>query len=131
MPNGEITASDVQSLSGPDELRRFLGTLGYDVSDPVEQTAASLGVAERVQHAISQAHGVAAERLEPGLDAALVVYWFEVGSLTADLRKAVVSAFRNKPAQTLLILTTRDFDPIDFALVQRTPRKADSGRWRK
>ncbi len=63
MPNGEITAADVQSLSGPDELRRFLGTLGYDVSDPVEQTAASLSIAERVQHAISQAHRVAAERL--------------------------------------------------------------------
>ena len=123
MPNGEITAADVQALSGPEELRRFLGTLGYDVSDPVEQTAASLGVAERYQHAISQAHRVAAERLEPGTDPALEVYWFEVGSLTADLRKAVVSAFRNKPAQTLVILTTKDFNPIDFALVQREPRK--------
>ncbi len=84
MPNGETTAADVQSLSGPEELRRFLGILGYDVSDPVEQTAASLGVAERFQHAISQAQRVAAERLEPGLDPALEVYWFEVSSLTAE-----------------------------------------------
>ena len=123
MPNGEVTAANVQLIGGPEELRRFLGTLGYNVSDPIEQTAASLGVAERFQHAISQAHRVAAERLEPGLDPALEVYWLEVTALTAELRKAVVSAFRNKPAQTLLILTTKDFDPIDFVLVQRAPRQ--------
>lgn len=43
---------------------RFLCSIGYDVHDPVEQTAVSLGVAERFQHAISQSHRVAAERVE-------------------------------------------------------------------
>lgn len=74
MPEREIKAADVQWLSRPEELRRLFGTLGYDVSDPVEQTVASLGVSEHAQHVISQAHRVAAERPEPGLDPALEVY---------------------------------------------------------
>lgn len=134
MSNAEIVAADIQSVSSLEAVQLLLARLGYDVSDPVEQTAASLGVAERVRHAISQAHRVAAERPGAGLDPALAVYWFEVNSLTVDLRMAVVSAFCKKFANTLLILTTKDFDPIHFVLVQRAPRKGtmperSTGMW--
>ena len=123
MRNGEITAGDVQAASSLDGLRQLLAHLGYDVSDRVDQTAASLGVAERVQHQVVCARRIAAQRLGPGGPPALEVYAFEVVSLTADLRKAIVSSFRDKPANVLLILSTRDYDPLDFVLVQKALRQ--------
>src|SRR5208283_2416477 len=84
-----------------------------------EQTAASLGVAERSQHLIRNVCRIAAERLGPGLPPALEVYCFETTALTVELRKALVAAFRNKPANALLIVATRDFDPLDFVLVEK------------
>lgn len=124
MPNGDMTTGDVQTASSPGGLQQFLARLGYNVSDPVDQTAASLGIAERVQHQILRARRVAAQREAPGVPPALEVYAFEVIALTADLRKAVVSSFRDKPANVLLILTTRDYDPLDFVLAQKSLRQS-------
>lgn len=45
MRNGEITPSDVRAASSLDGSRQLLASLGYDVSDPIDQTAASLGIA--------------------------------------------------------------------------------------
>lgn len=65
--------------------------------------------------------GVAAgHRAAPGLPPALEIYCFETTALTADLRQSVVAAFRNKSAQVLLILATRDFRQLDFVLVQKS-----------
>jgi hypothetical protein len=115
----ELTAAHVQAASSREGIQKFLGQLGYDISEPVEQTPAGLGVAERAHHAVRQIWRLAAQRLNPGLPPALEVYWFELRTLTADLRKALAAAFRNKPVNVLLLLTTRDFDPLDFVLVER------------
>jgi hypothetical protein len=114
-----LALADIQAASSLPGIQQFLGRLGYDVSEPVEQTAASLGFAERVHHLIRQAWRVAAKRLAPGLPPALEIYCLEATNLTADLRKAAISAFRNKPGNVLLIMTTRDYDPLDFVLVQK------------
>ena len=67
---------------------------------------------------------------QPSGPSALEIYVLEVSSLTADLRKTVTSSFRDKPANVLLILTTRDHDPLDFVLVQKALRqsRAPSGQ---
>lgn len=44
MSNAEIVAADIQSVSSLEAVQLLLARLGYDVSDPVEQTAVSLGV---------------------------------------------------------------------------------------
>lgn len=123
MADGELTVQDVQAASSLEGVRDLLARLDYDVSEPVHQTGASLGIAERVQHQVIQARRVAARRIAPGLPPALEVYVLEVTSLTADLRKTVANAFRNVPANVLLILTTRDYDPLDFVLVKKSPRE--------
>lgn len=64
------------------------------------------------------------QRLAPGGPPALEIYALEVSTLTADLRKAVVSSFRDKPANALLILTTRDYDPLEIVVVQKALRES-------
>lgn len=124
MRNGEITTSDMQAASSLEGLRQLVARLGYDASDPIDQTGASLGIAERVQHQVIRAQRVAAQRLAPGGPSGLEIYAFEVTSLTADLRKAVASSFRDKPANVLLILTTRDYDPLDLVIVEKSLRES-------
>jgi hypothetical protein len=65
--------------------------------------------------------------LGPGLPPALEIYCFETTALTVELRKALVAAFRNKPANALLIAATRDFDPLDFVLVERDVQAGGPG----
>jgi hypothetical protein len=57
----------------------------------------------------------------------LEVYCFETTAQTVELRKALAAAFRNKPANTLLIVATRDFDPLDLVLVERTVQAGGPG----
>lgn len=120
MAHGQITAADIQAISDCAEVARFLAKLGYDVSEPADQTSAGLGIAERTQHLVLTARRVVGHRAAPGLPPALEIYCFETTVLTADLRQSVVAAFRNKPAQVLLILATRDFRQLDFVLVQKS-----------
>jgi hypothetical protein len=115
----EITKAHVQAATSREGIQQLLAHLGYDTSEPLQQTPAGLGVAERAHHSVLQVWRLAAQRLAPGMPAALEVYWFELKALTADLRKALVAAFRNKAVNALLLLTTRDFDPLDFVLVER------------
>src|SRR4051812_24059504 len=108
MAQGHVTAADIQAASDPEGVARLLARLGYDVSEPAEQTAVGLGVAERAQPLVRQVRRVVGLRAAPGLPPALEVYWFEAEALTAELRQAAVAAFRNKPAYGyLLVLTTR------------------------
>jgi hypothetical protein len=127
MAHGQITAADIQAVSDGAGVVQFLAKLGYDVSEPADQTAAGLGVAERTQHLVRTARRLVGQRPKPGLPPALEVYWFETTVLTADLRQTLVAAFRNKPAQVLLLVTTRDFGQIDFVLVQKSLAVATAG----
>jgi len=48
----KINATAVQAASDRAGVRQLLAALGYDTSQPSEQTAASLGVAERSQQLV-------------------------------------------------------------------------------
>ncbi len=112
----DLSVADVQAASSRGGLQQLLARLGYDSRTPVEQTAVGLGFAERVQPLVLQAWRLVQRN---GLGLPLEVYWFEVKTLTVDLRKALATAFRNKPVNALLVLTTRDHNPLDFVLVEK------------
>ena len=77
---------------------------------------------------VRQARRIAAQKAPGGPLPALEVYWFEVTSLTAELRRSLASAFRNKPLlRYLLIVTTRDFGQLDFVLVEKSLAQAAAG----
>jgi hypothetical protein len=115
----ELDASDLQPVSSVDGLQKFIGRLGYDVSNPAELTAASLGIAERSQPSIRRARRLASQAIIPGGPAGFEIYAFETNARTVELRKALAAAFRNKPAKVLLLMATRDYDPLDFVLVEK------------
>lgn len=116
----ELVVSDVQAVSSLEGVTRFFARLGYDVSNPAPLSAASLGITERVHHAFRSIQRIATHALGPGLPAGLEIYWTETTALTADIRKAVANAFRNKPAGTLVLMTTRDFGSLDFVMIERS-----------
>src|SRR5713226_9509103 len=85
----DCSVSDIQAASSRQGIQQLLAKLGYDVSEPLQQTPAALGIAERVHQLIRQIWRVAARGLQPGAPPALEIYWFETTTLTADLRKAL------------------------------------------
>jgi hypothetical protein len=119
----ELNVADIQAVSNLSGVQQLLAQLGYDSREPVQHTSAALGIAERVHPLIRQVWRLVQQ---PGGGLPLEIYWFEVTALTADLRRGVVAAFRNKPINALCILTTRDFDPLDFVLVERSLGHASS-----
>jgi hypothetical protein len=120
MAHGQITTGDIQAVSDDAGVGQLLAKLGYDISDAADQTAAGLDIAERTQHLVRTARRLVGQRAAPGLPPALEIYWFETTALTVDLRQSLVAAFRNKPSQVLLLVTTRDFEQLDFVLVQKS-----------
>jgi hypothetical protein len=126
----EIQVGDIQGASSVAGVTDLLARLGYDVSEPLEQTAAALGLPERLHAAVLHIRRVAAQRMARSLDPTLEVYCLEVKGLTADLRKALAAAFRLKPVLPLFILATRAFDPLEFVLLEKTlaPSRAPGGQ---
>src|SRR4051812_45909917 len=123
-----ISFADVQAVGDVDGLTKLVGKLGYDTSAPTEQTGAALGVAEKGQAMVRQARRIVAQKAPAGPLPALEIYWFEVTSLTAELRRMLASAFRNKPLlRYLLVLTERDFGQLDFVLVEKSLAEAATG----
>ncbi len=123
-----INFADVQAVGDVDGLTKLFDKLGYDTSAPTEQTAAALGVAEKGQAMVRQARRIVAQKAPAGPLPALEIYWFEVTSLTAELRRMLASAFRNKPLlRYLLVLTERDFSQLDFVLVEKGIAEAATG----
>ncbi|MBK8270266.1 MAG: hypothetical protein IPK83_19015 [Planctomycetes bacterium] len=121
-----IQKEHVQAVSSPEGVLQFFARLDYNVSEPADQTAASLGLAERVHHMVRQVRRITMLAMGPGLPAGLEIYWIEATHLTADLRKAAANAFRNKPANTFLLLTTREFSSLEFVLIEKASAKVGS-----
>ena len=123
-----VNVADVQAVGDVEGLTKLFEKLGYDTSAPTEQTAAALGVAEKGQAMVRQARRIVAHKAPAGPLPALEIYWFEVTSLTAELRRMLASAFRNKPLlRYLLVLTERDFGQLDFVLVEKSIAEAAAG----
>ena len=115
----DLGAKDLQAVADVESLAQLLSRLGYDTTGRTPQVAEHLGItAEGLQRAIKRVELLATQA------GFFQVYLFEVASVTLATTRGIAKAFRDKVGNFLLVLTTRDYERLDFVLVDRTPAEA-------
>jgi len=122
MIDRDVTPAQIQGLNCADAVTAFFASLGYRTDARLIQAAANLGVTnETITRQI--------ERLELIADqeGQLQLYLIELSSLTLAAVRAFAGAFRNRPGNYLLVLTT-DYERIDFVLLTKTAPPREPGQ---
>lgn len=115
----ELTPHDVQAIDGRDALASFFARLGYDTDKRLFQTADALGIAQSaLRSALKHVERISA-------NGGLQVYLFEVNSVTLAHRRAVTNLFNNRDGWFLFVLTTPDYERLDFVLVEHARKIVD------
>jgi hypothetical protein len=110
----DLQIEQVQGLSSRDVVAAFFALLGYNIAARTRQTPANLGItADTITRQIRHVELVADQ------DSLLQVYLFELASVTVAVTQGLARAFRNRAGNFLLVLTTRDYDHLDFVLLER------------
>ena len=111
--DANVQVADVQLLSSVDNLASFFARLGYDTGRRVVQQVEALGITnDPLRRSIRQIERLADEA------ALFQVYLFVLDSVTQANINALARTFRNRAGDFLLVLT-RDFEELDFVLLQR------------
>lgn len=115
----DLTKDDVMSITCRDALVRFFAHLGYNTDARQLQTADALGIAQSgLKSAAKHIERVSA-------DGDLQVFLFEVTSVTLAYRRAITSLLNNRKGDFLFVLTTPDYERLDFVLVERFRKDAE------
>lgn len=114
----DITESDILSLASADDVVRFFAKLGYNTNVRTKQTPANINITgDEISRQISSVELVADQE---GL---LQVYLFELRSVTVAATQTIARALRNLPVDILMVLTTSDYERIDFVLLEKLAPK--------
>ena len=119
----QLIASDIRQLENADEIMRFFARLGYDVDGRInipDFGVLGLGSAELRQ----QIHKIELIGTDPE-DGDIVIYLFEVRSVTAKLRNDIARRFRERPENALLVLT-KEYEQLEFVLLQKSEERSRS-----
>jgi len=110
-----LTAADIGQIEDAEKLIAFVGGLDYDVADSPRLDHAALGLdSEDLRQQIRSVRRVGVDPV----DGEVVVYLFELRSVTIALTQVIARRFRGRPESALLVLT-KDFEALDFVLVDR------------
>jgi len=120
----EVTRQEVQALGNADALTGFFAYLGYNTDARIQQSPANLGItAEGTIRPIKKIELLADE------EGFLQAYLLELTSVTVTHTRALASAFRNRAGNYLLILTSSDYENLDFVLVEKfVPARQEPSR---
>ncbi len=114
----DLTRGDIGQLENREALIAFFARLGYNVDDAAKTPLSALGLdSAEWQHQVRGAYRLA---VDPE-DEDIVVYLFEVRSVTKALIDAIGRSFGSREESPLLVLT-HDYEQLDFVLVQRQKR---------
>ncbi len=116
----DLTRQDIQQLANADAVTALFARLGYNTEARIAQTPENLGItAEGTLKPIQHVELIADQE---GL---LQIYLFVLTSVTVTHTRALARAYRNRAGNYLLVLTTADYDRIDFVLIEKhVPRRA-------
>lgn len=111
----QLTTGDVQQLADAAQVAHFFARLHYDVDGSIGLSHATLGLdSSDLRQQILRIQRIAADPVGGNL----VIYLFEVRSLTVALTQAIARRFRDRPEDALLVLT-KDYTTLDFVLLER------------
>lgn len=109
-----LTAHDIQAIDGRDAFVKFIASLGYDTEKSQVQNLDALGI---TNEPLRQA----AKRIEcVAVDGGLQVFLFELASVTVAHRRAISLAFNNRAGDYLFVLTTPEYERLDFFVLEKT-----------
>jgi hypothetical protein len=110
-----LTMADIGQIENAQQVDRFFAGLGYNVDDAINLGHAALGMESAdLRQQIRQIRRVG----QDPADGEIVIYLFEVRSVTVTLTQAITRRFRERPESVLLVLT-KDYETLDFVLVER------------
>jgi len=111
----DLTSSDIQQLSSADAVAGLFTTLGYDTAQRIPQTAVAMGLPESLAREVTRIERIADE--EQG---ALQVYLVELKHVAVVHIQTLARFFKSRAGLFLLVLTTPDYERLDFVLFEPT-----------
>ena len=121
----QLNASDIRQLENADEIAHFFAKLRYDVDQRTnipDYTVLGMGSEDMRQHI----HKIELIGKDP-VDGDIIIYLFEVRSVTAKLRNDIARRFRERSENALLVLT-KDYEELEFVLLERLLSRSQSRR---
>lgn len=120
----EVTKSHIVELASADDIVGFFAKLRYNTNARVKQTPSYLlnTSSEDVFRQINKVELIANQ------DDLLQVYLFELKTVTVAITQAIAKALRNVPSNILMVLTSSDYERVDFVLLEKLlPKEAKRG----
>jgi hypothetical protein len=125
----QLTAGDIGQIENAGQVGGFFARLGYNVNGAVKLDHAALGMdSADLRQQIKHIRRVG----EDPVDGDIVIYLFETRSVTVALTQSIARRFRERPESALLVLT-KDYETLDFVLVERdvVPSRSPTGALRQ
>jgi hypothetical protein len=120
-----LDSSSIRQLENADRVAGLFHNLRYDITERTNiPDYTVLGMSgEDMRQLI---HKIELIGKDPA-DGDIVIYLFEVRSVTAKLRNDIARRFRERPENALLVLT-KDYQELEFVLLERVVSKSQSRR---
>jgi len=112
----DLKTSEIQQIAGEDAVAGLFTALGYDTAHCLKQTPEAMGFPEALAREVNLI-----ERIADHEQGALQVYLVEMKHVTVVLTQALARVFKNRAGLYLLILTTPDYERMDFVLLDPLP----------
>ena len=110
-----LTAARVGQIENAEQLVAFFAALGYNVDRSIKIDHGTLGMDNAdLRQQIQRIRRVG----EDPADGNIVIYLFEVRSVTVALTQTIARRFRERTEDALLVLT-KDYETLDFVLLER------------
>ncbi len=119
----DLKNSEIHGLSSADSLTGMFTALGYDTSKRLTQTPDALGLPETLAREV-----VKIERLANQEDGGLQVFLLEMKHVTVAMIQILARVFKNRAGLFLFVLTTLDYERLDFVLMEQAVPETQSTR---
>jgi hypothetical protein len=120
-----LDISNIRQLENADRVAGLFHHLGYDITERTNiPDYTVLGMSgEDMRQNIQKIELISKDPV----DGDIVIYLFEVRSVTAKLRNDIARRFRERPENALLVLT-KDYQELEFVLLERIVSRSQSRR---
>jgi len=120
-----LDISNIRQLENADRVAGLFHHLRYDITERTnipDYTVLGMSGEDMRQH-IQKIELIGKDPA----DGDIVIYLFEVHSVTAKLRNDIARRFRERPENALLVLT-KDYQELEFVLLERVVSRSQSRR---
>lgn len=118
----DLKSSEIQQISNANALASMFAALGYEVETRLMQTPEAMGFPEALAREVKRI-----ERIADHEQGALQVYLVEMKHVTVKLTQDLARVFKSRAGLFLLVLTTTDYEQLDFVLLEQVVPTGSQG----